>query len=880
MRFFKSLWIGLRGYFRRGRAESEMDEELQFHLEMEIENNLRQGMTQREAERVARVAMGGIDQAKEASRDAWGLRGIADLARDLRMATRSLTRAPGFAGTAMLTLGIGIGACAIMFSVVHAVMLQPLGVRDQDRLVYFWENNLELGIERFSQSVPNFVDYREQSQSFDALIGVDTRSVNLSDKNRRPVQADAVKISRGFSETFGWPLLTGREFSTDEDQPGGPKVVLLSEALWRERYGADPGVLDRSIQINREPHRVVGVISGAANLFGEADLWLPLAADPLKVDRDDHWLVVIGRLADGVSLEQAQAEVDTLATRLREAHPESNKGWGGYLETVYDQLVPPQLTRGLNVLFAAVGLLMLIACANVANLLLSQALARDHELAVRGALGASRWHIMRQLLCEAAVLAFGGTLLSLLMASWGIDLLQAYTPADALPRGEEIALRPPILVFTASVGVATVLIAGLIPALRFSRPNPAVSLGSASRSIGLNVGQSRTRSGLVIVQVALSLVLVVGAGLLLRSYQNLQSTDPGYRSDNVLTFRMTPDNSAYGDPTKRLGLFDRLKSQISALPGVTRVGITSGLPFGDGTTSINVFARDASAIAADESIQVSWRIVDSNYFDALGIPLVAGRKLEPTDDGSNPVVVVSRKLAEQFWPTESALGKRISPGGGDNTFEIAGVVEDIRLQDLTGVSERPQIYVPLRHWTGWPNVSVAVHTDIDPATLANPVREIVRKIDPEQPVYSFNTLADLTATATRDSQFQSGLFGVFAAFALLLAAVGIFAVMQTVVTQRRREIGIRMALGARPGETLALLFRQGSRPVLWGLAIGAVLLWPVGRVLEQQLFETSAWEPVIFGVAALTLLVSAALAIALPARRALRINPIEALRTE
>lgn len=880
MSALKSLWIALRGYFLRGRAESEMDEELQFHLDMEIENNIRQGMTPREAERAARAAFGGLDQAKEASRDAWGLRGIADIGRDLRLATRSLARSPGFSLAAVLTLGIGIGACAIMFSVIHAVMLKPLGVREQDRLVFFWENNLELGIEQFSQSVPNFVDYREQCESFESLIAINTGNANLSDGTGRPVQASLVNISAGFSEVLGWPLITGREFTPAEDQPGGPAVVVISEALWRDRYGTDPDILSRTININREPHQVVGVISEAANFFSQVDVWKPLQPNPQEVSRDDHWLTVIGRLAPGVTVEQAQAETDLLAAGLREAHPDTMKGWGAYIEPVYDQVVPAELKSGLAILFASVGLLLLIACANVANLLLSQALARGHELSIRGALGASRWHIIRQLLCEAAVLATGGTLLSLFLASWGVSLLRLHPMADAMLRGDQLVLNPPVVTFIVLIGVTTVFIAGLIPALRFSRPDASSSLGTASRSIGLNARQSRTRSALVVVQVALSVVLVVGAGLLLRSYQKLQDTDPGYRSDNILTFQITPDSSAYGERANRVGFFEELKTEIGALPGVTAVGMTSGLPFGDGTTSLNVFSTDPSTVPAEESIQTSWRIVDTTYFDALEIAVIDGRGFERTDDGDDPVIIISRHLAEQFWPNESAVGKRVSPGRADNIYRVVGVVEDIRLIDLTGVSERPQMYFPMRHWTGWPTFSLAVQTEIDAASLAGSVRQVVQEIDAEQPVYNFNTLAQLTATASRDSQFQSSLLGVFASFALILAAVGIFAVMQTVVTQRRREIGIRMALGAQAGETLVLLFRQGSRPVLLGLAIGAVLLWPIGRVLEQQLFETAAWEPAIFAAAATTILVSALLAIAVPARRALRISPIEALRAE
>jgi putative ABC transport system permease protein len=655
-------------------------------------------------------------------------------------------------------------------------------------------------------------------------------------------------------------------------------VILLSESLWRERYHTDPAMLSRSININREPHQVIGVISDAANFFEDVDIWQPLAPDPSRVNRDNHWLTVIGRLSPGVTVAQAQAEADAIATGLRETHPDTMDGWGAYLEPLYDEHVPAELTHRLTILFAAVGLLLLIACANVANLLLSQALARDQELAIRTALGASRWQIMRQLLCEAAALALGGTLLSLLLASWGINLLRLYTPAATLPRGDQIALDPQGLLFTVAVGIATVFAAGLIPAFRLSRPDPGQSLGAATRTIGFSARKSRTRSTLVVIQVALSLVLVVGAGWLLKSYHQLQNTDAGYNRTSALTFHITPDSTAYSSAEIRLGFYDRIKAEINALPGVTHTAISSGLPFGSGTTSLNAFTPDPSALAPDDSIQSSWRIIDEDYFRVMQIPLVAGRTFEATDNGDHPAIIISRQLAARFWPDDSAVGKRISPGGGDNTYEVVGVVEDIRLTDLTGISERPQMYFPLRHWNGWTTMSFAVRTERAPETLTASVRTVIQGIDAEQPVYDFNTLAGLSEQATRNSQFQSWLLGAFATIALVLAAIGIYAVMQTIVTQRTREIGVRMALGAQTGEIISLLFRQGGRLVFLGLGTGALLLWPVSQALEQHLFETQTFDLSILALATTTIAVAALVAIALPARRATRINPVEALR--
>ena len=880
MELLRWLRLRARGLFGHRSHESGLNNEMHQHLEMLVEEKVAEGLSPRDARLAAQREFGAIDAYREACRDTWRFAWVSALAHDLRHSARSLRRSPGFAATATLTLALGIGACTTMFSVIQSVLLNPLPVRDQDKLVYFWENKPEQNITRFSSSAANFLDYRRETESFEQLAGFASGSASLSSPGNPSIQVPTIRISAGFSDLFGWRLLQGRDFSADEDQPGGPPVAIIDARLWRERYNGDRQILQRTINLDRTPHQIIGVIESSPELVGRADVWRPLAPNPTALPRGDRRLGMMGRLADGVTLDQAQAEVDLVAASLRETYPRAMEGWGGFLEPVYHVMFPQQLRNALNLLFAAVGILLLTACANVANLLLSRALAREREIGVRTALGATRRQLVRQLLCETTVIALAGGLLGIALATGGISLLRSIAPHN-LPRIDEIALDWHGLAFAATACVFTTFATGLLPALHGTRSNPASVLGAASKTIGFSRGKSRLRSGLVIAQLALSVSLVVGAGLLLNSFHQLQKVDPGYRADNVLTFEIAPDRTAYSEPDQRLSLYKRLADRLRNLPGVAGVSLSSGVPFGHNQTSNPFSTFDDSTLPPDEAMQVSWRIAAPDYFEVMQIGLVEGRSFTETDDSFDaPVLIINRSLAETLWPGESALGKRTKPTPGGAAYEVVGVVEDIRLTDLTGATEKAQIYFPINLWTFWESMAFVVRTHVPPETLSPLVHTTIQSIDPQQPVHNFHTLEELTHQNLQPYSLNSWLLGVFAGLALLLTAVGIYAVMHSSVTQRTREIGVRMAIGARRGQVLAMVFRQGGRLVLFGLALGGLLAWRFALLLETQLFATAPTDVRTYLAAGAVIAIAGLCAILFPALRATKVDPVIALRSD
>ncbi|WP_221032496.1 ABC transporter permease [Actomonas aquatica] len=878
---YRRLRSWLKRWVFRGRQEQELAAEMEFHREQLIAQFRAEGMTQREAELAARREFGAFaDAYQEEARDAWRPMSLSAMLRDLRLAFRAMRRSPGFSVLAILTLGLGIGACTTMFSVIQSTVRSALPVAEQDRLFFFWEDNAALGIDQFSQSVPNFVDYREQTTSFESLIGTSSGNVSLATGNQAARHAQAVQISAGFSRTFGWPMLVGRDFLAAEDVPGGEAIAIISERLWRDAFQAREDVVGREVLIDRTPHRIVGVVGAQADLYGETDVFRPLRPDASAGDRDNHWLTVVGKLKPGVTVAQAEAEIDLIAASLRAQYPDTMKGWDAHLELLADQLIPPAWRQGLNLLLGAVGLLLLIACANVANLLLSRSLMRERELAIRTSLGATRGQLARQLLSETFVLAAAGAVLGVVLAYWGLEAVRALAPSD-LPRIDEIAISGPSLAFAGCACVACTLIAGLLPALKGSQTTPAPNLGGTAKAAGGTLQRSRLRDTLVVVQVALSLTLLVGSGLVLRSFARLSQVDPGFDASGVLTFQIAPDEATYRTGADMVSLFERLHDKLSALPGVTGVAQTSGLPFGDGRTSLNVFPVDPAAVPAEESVQASWRIVDADYFDVLRIPLTEGRAFTARDnDWEAPTIIISRRLAERFWPGQSALGKRVNPGGGDAHYTVVGVAEDIRLRDLSGASENPQMYFPTPLWAGWRHQSFAVRTVVPPETLGNAVQDAVRTIDPAQPIFGLNTLASLAQRDLRLPRLSAWLLSIFATLALLLAAIGLYAVMSTAVAQRTREIGVRMALGAQRRAVVAMVLSHGGRLVVLGTVAGLLLSMGAARALSAGLYGSPTFDLVVFGVAALVLVGTAALSLLLPARRAAGVDPVVALRSE
>ncbi|EDY84865.1 efflux ABC transporter, permease protein [Verrucomicrobiia bacterium DG1235] len=857
----------------------ELDAEIAHHLELLAAEYEAEGMAPEEARRAARKRFGGVEHLKEDCRDNWGVLWVEATLRDLRFAMRQMTKLPGFTALIILTLALGIGTSTTIFSVAQSTVLAPLPISDQDRVFILWENHHERGIRQFSVSVPNFEDFRERAETVDGLVALRGFSATLLDGDT-PERFEGTEISAGAMALLGWKPVVGREFLPDEDQHGAAKVAMISEVLWRERYGADASIVGRLIEINREEHEIVGVFGKDTFVLNtEVHIWRPMAADLKSENRSNHMLTVCGRLKKGVSLEQSQAEMEGIAASLEEAYPDSNEGWGVTLEPIYEAFVPADLRRGMLVLFSAVGMLLLIACANVANLLLSRGSVRAKEVAVRVALGAGRPRVIRHMMTESAVYCFLGTLVGLVFTIWGVALVRGFAPSN-LPRVSEISIDARTFVFSAVACMATIVLSGLFPALRLSESEPARSLGGAAKSTGGAPSKGRIRSGLVVLQLALSLSLVAGAGLLIKSFKRLQEVDPGFNASGVHTFRVTPDRGRYGDAESRSLFYQNMIDRIEALPGVSMAGMTSSVPYGPGTTSLNVFSADPSALEPEDSVQADWRIVSPKYFDTMEIPLIEGRVFTRFDTNrGEPVMLISKELADRFWPGESALGKRLKPGGGDNWNRVVGVVGDARIRSLSE-DPSPAMFFSSWQWWGWDTMSFVIRGNGEPETMVLEIRSIVQEIDPSQPVFDFQTLDQYVSTQIQSPRLNSWLLGIFAAMALSLAVIGVYGVVASAVSQRTSEIGLRMALGARRGQVSAMILKEGGWLLAFGIGIGSLLSWQFARLMQSQLFEVSPSDLSTNLFAVIVLGLAGLLATVLPVMRASRIEPMAALRVE
>ncbi len=795
---------------------------------------------------------------------------------DLRHAGRVLAKSPAFTGIAAATLALGIGASTAMFSLIESVVLRPLPVADQDRLVVVWSTNAELGITRFSQSVPNYVDFRDRAVSFAALAASNAFGANAVIGDHA-VRAQGLEVTADFVPLLGWRPVLGRTFRGAEDRPGAPRVAMISARFWREHFGADPAVIGKKITINGEPHDVVGVLDHARPLGFDADVWRPLAASPQGGRRDrECMLFVVGRLKRGVSFEQAQADVQSIVAGFHAEDP-GYRAWGVRLERFSDTLVPPEQRRALAFLFAAVVCVLLITCANVANLLLSRASGRERDIAVRTALGASRWRIAAQSLAEMALLAAAGTAGGIAVAYASVGLLRS--AFSGLFRADEVAVDAGSLVFAGGVCVVVTVLSGLGPGLRRAAGWTGQELLCGTRAIGAALHTSSLRVALVVTQFALCTVLLVGACLLLRSYHRLQDVDPGFRATGVTTFRLSLDPARQRNQEARNAFFDALTVRLLALPGVASVGLSNFMPLSPNDTSNSVTPADPSALSPGRSVQVSWRLASPDYFRALGIPVLEGRVFTRSDTGAGQLaMVISQRLARQLWPRESAVGKRLYPTPGKDLYTVVGVVGDTALLSLAG-DDRPAMYFSFAQWS-WDTTTVAVRANVTTAALVPAIRTVMKQVDPAQPMFDLGTMDQAVAAQLRSPRVNSALLTAFAAFALLLAAVGIYGVMSTFVARRRSEIGLRLALGAQAADVALLVLGQGLRLAGLGITLGLVGSFCVARLLTSLLFQTTPTAPSAYGAAVAVLGVSASLACWLPARRAARVDPMVALRCE
>jgi putative ABC transport system permease protein len=803
---------------------------------------------------------------------------------DVRFAVRMLAKNPSFTVVAVFALALGIGANTAIFSVVNAVLLRPLPFKDPQQLVMVWENAAHLGFPKNTPSPANFLDWQKQSSVFAGMAAMIERSFNLTGVGE-PERLDGRRVSANMFEVLGVPALLGRAFVPDDDR-AGTRVVLLSHSLWQRRFGSDPAVIGTALTLNGESYTVVGVMPPSLHLPGYGNwsdqVWVPIAFPPEEAaQRGNHFLEVIARLKPGVTIEQAQAEMETIAARLARQYPDYNVRTGAVVTPLHEEVVG-DIKPALLVLVGAVGFVLLIACANVANLLLARAAVRQKEIALRLALGASRSRLTRQFLTESVLLAFFGGGFGLLLALAAIRILKSFVPAT-VSQAQAIAIDGKVLLFTALVAVLTGVVFGLAPAIQASLFNLNDTLKEGGRDSAASLKGNRLRSLLVVTEVAVSFLLLIGAGLLINSFFHLRNLDPGFRADHLLTMKIDLSQVKYPDRERRSAFLDELIRRVRALPGAKAAAIAGNLPLTYNGDSMAIGVEGVPDPPPDQRPDVIYRAVGPGYFSTMGIPLLRGRDFTDQDRAdSNYVVVISEKIAQHFWPGQDPIGKRLKPGSSTSDApwrEVIGVVKDVRQNDFIA-PPKMQMYFSYRQLKDLAPNALVVRTAVHPMSLAASVRNTIWSLDKDQTVSDVDTMEHIIAEAVARQRFSMLLLGLFAGLALVLAAVGIYGVMSYSVAQRTREIGVRIALGARRADVLQMTVKQGLKLVGLGMLVGVVAAFILTRVMASLLFGISATDPLTFIGIALVLLTVAILASYIPALRATRVDPIVALRTE
>jgi len=805
--------------------------------------------------------------------------------QDIRFGFRTLLRSPATSVVALLTLALGIGANTALFSVVNGVLLEPLPYPEPDELVAVMESNPGRGFDQFYAAPPNFDDWRRQNQAFSALAAAAQRPFNLTG-GERPESVRGTQVTPEFFRVVEVQPALGRGFLPEDGRPGAPKVVVLSHGLWQRRFGSDPGILDRQIPIDGESYTVVGIMPPGFSLPSRQEIWVPLPWVFPPEMRGTHFLLAYGRLKDGVTVEQAQIEMKTIAARLERQYPDTNAGWTVLVTPLHDILVEG-VRPALLLLLAAVAFVLLIACANVANLLLARLAVREREIAVRTALGAGRTRLVRQMLTESLVLFVVGGALGILLATWATRALVALY-GEGLPREQAIGIDGRVLLFTLFLSLGTGFLFGLAPALSATSGGLFGALKEGGRSLAGGSRGRLARNLLVLGEVAIALVLLVGAGLLLQSFARLRAVDPGFRTEGILTADLALPEQRYADPGRQVAFTRELLDRLRVIPGVQSASTVFPLPL-SGYPFVLGFAVEGHPVPpSSEQPSANVRLITPDFFKTMGIPVLKGRPFTLRDDlKSLPVLIVNRTMAERLWPGEDPIGKRITFGSteGPNVpwQEVVGLVADIHHagldQDPGSEAYWPRLQAPVNG-----TMSILLRTDVEPAQLAGAVRKAVRSIDSDLPVERVQSLEAVVSEALAGSRFQTVLLGIFAGVALLLAAVGVYGVISYSVAQRTHEIGIRMALGARRPEVLSLVVRQGMALVLagvgLGLALAVLLLWGLAERVSTYIYGGGVFDPLILVAVPLVLLAVALVANYLPARRATRVDPLVALRSE
>jgi putative ABC transport system permease protein len=809
---------------------------------------------------------------------------LGTLLQDLRFGFRMLVKRPGFAIVTIVTLALGIGANSAIFTVVNAALLRPLPYREPGRLVHLWETTPREQFNEREASYPDYLDWKANNQVFEDVAGYTRRSFSLTGRET-PERLEGAAVTDNFLQVLGVEPILGRAFRKGEDLPGAERLVLLSYGLWQRRFGGDPNIVGQTLALNGESYAVIGVLPESFQFApaGTPELWATLNPNDGQVSRRFmHWLNIIARLKPGVSVAQAQAGMGSVAQAIAQGDPQSHTGTAIKVVSLHEQIVG-NVRPILLVLLGAVCFVLLIACANVANLLLARSAARQKEIAIRTALGAGRWRLIRQLLTESLLLAGLGGAFGLILAQWGVDLLVARIPASqvkTMPYLQGLTIDSRVLIFTVLVSLVTGLVFGLAPALQSSRLNLQESLKEGGKTSAAPA-RGRLRNLLVVAEIALALVLLVGAGLMLKSLVRLLSVDPGFNADNLLTMRVLLPIAKYPENAQVATFHQQLIERVESLPGVKGVGSVNILPLLGGNTATFV-PEGRPAPPPGQEVESNIRNVNSSYFRVMNVPLIRGRYFTDQDtDKTPPVLIINQTAANRFFPGEDPVGRRlIYPKIELPPFEIVGVVGD---EKVTGLDKAvtPVIYGPfLQSPNG--SISLVVRTDGDPNSIVRAVRSEIQQLDPDLPVFDVRTMGQIidNAPSTFLRRYPAFLIGVFAGVALLLAMVGIYGVISYSVTQRTHEIGVRMALGARQGDIFKMVLGQGLILTLVGTACGLLAALALTRFLSSLLFNVSANDPLTYIAVSLPLIAVALLACYIPARRATRVDPMVALRYE
>ena len=877
-------WIKrLAGIFVTAKADREIGAEIESHLALHIDDNIRAGMSPPEARRAAIIALGGIAQTTEQYRDRRGLPVLESLMRDARFGIRSLAHAPGFTAAAIVILGLGIGANSAIFTVVNAVVLRPLPFADADRIMRLWQTPPPLlfpGESTFPLSPANFIDWEAQTRSFERMAIFRGSRPTLTGQGR-PEAVVALRASADFLPILGLTPVAGRFFTKDDDRAGGPSAVLLADGFYQTKFGGDPAIIGKTINLDGVPREVVGIVPSSQAVIRRTQVFLPLAWTPEdRAMRSNHNYVAIAKLKAGVTVEAAQTDLTAVNDRLEKQYPEDNTDWGGLVRPLQQDMVGDS-RESLLMLLGAVALVLMIACANLANLILARMHGRAKELAVRTALGASRTRVVRQLVTEGMLLGIGGGIAGLAAAFFGFRSLTAAFGAS-LPRAAEVQIDARVLAFTAVVAIVTGVLASLVPALKLTGRRATDPLRTGPIRGSSSSGDGRVRNLLVVSEVALALMLLVGAGLLLRSLIGLRSVDPGFDPRNLLTATVQIPRAKYSTEERRNQFFADALQAVTSIPGVESAAWVDNVPQ-QGGSSQYVHPEGMPVLKESEMPVVAIRTVSPGYFKTMRIPMVGGRDFTDADQiGSPRVVIVSERTARRFWPDQNPLGRKVTlMMMTKEPAEVIGVVREVKLGalDASLADSETAVYAPARQYA-YAGSTVVARTTIEPASLTQPLIRAIESVDSEQPVLNPETMESIVETALGQRPVAMRLLTAFSLLAVALASVGIYSVLAYTVRRRVREIGIRMALGAPAGGVLRLVILEGLKPTLAGVVAGLILAALFAGVMNTLLFGVSERDPGTFAVVAVLMIVIGIIATAVPAWRATRVDPLTTLRSE